>query len=171
MRKAAVGAAALAAVFLQAAPALAHAERSASAPKEGAAVAAPPETLNITFTEPPTGDAVVEVADGCGRDVVADLDVQNFEITAGLAEGQPGRWTVRTNVISGVDGHNTRDRWTFEVRGEADCSAPETEAPDEAVGDDDDEGGGSSALPLLAIGGATRALVVVGLILRGRGAS
>jgi methionine-rich copper-binding protein CopC len=169
VRKAGLLIAALAAVLLQAAPAGAHAERSASTPKEGATVAAPPEALNITFTEPPTGDAVVEVSDGCGRDVVVDLEVQNFEITAVLAEGRPGRWTVQSNVISGVDGHNTRDRWTFEVRGEADCSAPETEAPDEATGDDDDEGGGSSALPLLAIGGATLALIVVGLMLRGRG--
>ena len=172
MRRAALVAVSLTAVLVQAAPAFAHAERSASTPKEGATVAAPPETLNITFTEPPTGDAVVEIADGCGRDVVADLEVQNFEITATLAAGQPGRWTVNSNVISGIDGHNTRDRWTFQVRGEADCSAPETEAPD-ATGDDEDEdeGGGSSALPLLLIVGGTLALVVVGLMLRGRGGS
>lgn len=169
MRKAGLVTVALAAVLLQAAPALAHAERSASTPKEGATVAAPPETLDITFTEPPTGDAVIEVSDGCGRDVLAGRDVQNFQITASLSEGQPGRWSVQTNVISGVDGHNTRDRWTFRVRGEADCSAPETEAPDEAAGDEDDEGGGGSALPLLAIGGATLALIAVGLALRGRG--
>lgn len=172
MRRAAVVVAALAAVLTHAAPAVAHAERSASAPKEDATVAAPPDTLNITFTEPPTGDAVVEVVDGCGRDVVADLEVQNFEITASLAEGQPGRWTVNTNVISGVDGHNTRDRWTFSVRGEPDCDEAATLAPDTAADDEDDEeGGGSSALPLLLIGGATLALVVVGLMLRGRGGS
>lgn len=168
MKRTVLLAATLVAVIAQTAPAHAHAERSASTPKEGAAVAAPPEALSITFTEPPTGDAVVEVADGCGRDVVADLEVQNFEITAALGEGQPGRWTVRTNVISGVDGHNTRDRWTFEVRGEPDCSAPATEGP-AAGGDDEDEEGGSSALPLVLIVGATLGLVVVGLMLRGRG--
>ncbi|HEX2295267.1 MAG TPA: copper resistance protein CopC [Actinomycetota bacterium] len=170
MKRTTVAAAALAAVLMQAAPALAHAERSASTPEEGATVAVPPGVLNVTFTEPPTGDAVVEVADGCGRDVVADLEIQNFEIAATLAEGQPGRWTVRTNVISAVDGHNTRDRWTFAVRGEPDCSAAESAPPDDtAAGGDDDEGGGSSALPLLAVGGATVALVVLGLMLRGRG--
>lgn len=171
-RRFVVAAVVVAAALAGASPASAHAERSASTPKEGARVAAPPETLAITFTEPPTGDAVIEVADGCGRDVVADHDVQNLEITATLAEGQPGEWTVSTNVISGVDGHNTRDRWTFEVRGKADCSAPETAPPDEAAGQDeegDDEGGGGSALPLLAVGGATLALIVVGLLLRGRG--
>lgn len=170
MRNTAIAAGAMVALLIQAGPAAAHAERSASKPKEGAAVAVPPQSLNITFTEPPTGDAVVEVVDGCDRDVVADVEVQNFEITAALSEGQPGRWTVRTNVISGVDGHNTRDRWTFEVQGEPDCSAPESAPPDEAAGDDDEEdGGGSSPLPLLLIGGATLALVAVGLMLRGRG--
>ncbi|MDQ4125674.1 MAG: copper resistance protein CopC, partial [Actinomycetota bacterium] len=155
-------------VLAQTAPAFAHAERSGSTPKEGAAVAAPPEALNITFTEPPTGDAVVEVIDGCRREVVADVEVQNFEITAALAGGQPGRWTVRTNVISGVDGHNTRDQWTFRVRGEADCTAAETTAPD-ATGDEEDGGGGGGALPLLLVAGGTVALVVVALLLRGRG--
>ncbi len=95
--------------------------------------------------------------------------MQNLAITASLADGQPGKWTVRTNVISGVDGHNTRDRWTFGVRGEADCTAPQTEAPDAAAGDGDDEGDGSSAMPLLAIGAATVALIAIGLVLRGRG--
>lgn len=169
MRKTALLVAAIAAVVAQTAPASAHAERSASTPKEGAAVAAPPEALNITFTEPPTGDAVVEVIDGCRRDVVADVQVQNFEITAALAEGQPGRWTVRTNVISGVDGHNTRDQWTFQVRGEPDCAAAETTAPDATRDDEEDDGGGGGALPLLLVAGGTVALVVVALLLRGRG--
>lgn len=169
MSRAALFVLAVAAVLAQAAPALAHAERSASTPKEDAKVAAAPDTLAITFTEPPTGDAVVEVVDGCGRDVVADLTIQNLEITASLAEGQPGRWTVRTNVISGVDGHNTRDRWTFAVRGEADCSAAETDAPDASGDDDEDDEGGGSAMPLIAIGAATLGLVVVALLVRSRG--
>ena len=168
MRRAALFVAAVTAVLAPAAPAFAHAERSASTPKEGAAVAAPPKALSITFTEPPTADAVVEVTDGCKRDVVSDVEVQNFELTAALAGGQPGKWTVRTNVISGLDGHNTRDQWTFSVRGEPDCNAAETEAPGAAAGDED-VGGGGSPLPLLLVGGATVALVVVGLVLRGRG--
>lgn len=160
----------IAAAFLLggATPALSHAERAASTPKEGAAMATAPKTLKITFTEPPTGDAVVEILDGCGNDVLAGLEVQNFEITAALGEGQPGKWEVRTNVISGVDGHNTRDRWSFDVRGEPDCSAPETPGPD-ASGEDlepDDEGGGS--LPLIALGGATVLLIALGLFVRGR---
>lgn len=149
-------------------PALAHAERSASSPREGATSATAPEVLRLTFTEPPTGDANVAVLDGCKRDVVADVEVQNFEITATLETGQPGRWSVQTNVISAIDGHNTRDRWTFDVRGEADCSAPETDLPDGAA-DDDDDGDSRSSVPLLLLGGGTLALLVLGLMLRGRG--
>lgn len=154
-------------VVAPAAPVLAHAERAGSTPEEGERVPRVPTSLAITFTEPPTGDAVVEVSDGCGRDVVSDVQVQNLEITAALAEGRPGKWTVHTNVISGIDGHNTRDRWSFTVRGEPDCAAAETIAPD-AAGDEDDEGGGSP-VALIAIGAATLALVALGLVLRGRG--
>lgn len=169
MRRLALLAAALWLVVAPAAPASAHAERSSSRPEEGAAVPAAPGTLAITFTEPPTGDAVVEVADGCGRDVVTDVQVQNFEITATLADGQPGRWTVQTNVISGIDGHNTRDRWTFSVRGEADCSAPQTDAPDPgAAGDEGEDEGGGLPVALIVVVAATVGLVVVGLLVRGR---
>lgn len=133
---------------------------------------APPDELQITFTEPPTGDARVAVLDECGRDVVADIQVQNYEITATLSAGQPGIWRVDSNVISAVDGHATRDRWSFEVRGEADCSAPETAVPDAAAGDEEEEeDGGGVPVPVLALVGATVLLVVVGLALRGRGDS
>lgn len=169
MTRAVVAAAVFAAVLTQATPAFAHAERSASTPKEGATVAAPPDALSITFTEPPTGAAVVEVVDGCGRDVVEIVDTQNLELDATLAEGQPGRWAVQTNVISAVDGHNTRDRWTFQVRGQPDCSGPQTEGPDAAGNDEEAGDGGGSALPLIAIAGGTLVLVLVALVLRGRG--
>jgi methionine-rich copper-binding protein CopC len=174
MRRAAAALAAAAVVLglAQAGPARAHAERSTSSPKEGARLGARPDELHITFTEPPTGDARVAVLDECGRDVVADVQVQNFEITATLAAGQPGTWRVDSNVISAVDGHATRDRWTFEVRGEADCSAPETTGPGASAGDDDeDDGGGGVPVPVLVLIGATVLLVVVGLALRGRGSS
>lgn len=125
-----------------------------------------PGSLQITFTEPPTGNAVVQVLDGCERDVVADLQVQNFEITAELSAGQPGTWTVQSNVISAVDGHNTRDRWRFDVRGEPDCTAPEDDGPAAGGETEDDEGG--SALPLIALGAGMVVLIAIALVLRGR---
>ena len=168
MKRLILAAAALLAVVAGSGPAFAHAERASSRPDEGSNAAKAPKSLVVTFTEPPTGDAAIEVLDGCGRDVVSDVQVQNFEIDATLADGQPGEWTVRTNVISAIDGHNTRDRWTFSVRGEADCSAAETPAP-RAAGDGEEDDGGGSALPLLAIGAATLVLVAIGVMLRGRG--
>jgi methionine-rich copper-binding protein CopC len=154
------------AVLGQGLPARAHAERSASTPKEGATVGAAPASLRITFTEPPTGNAVVQVLDGCERDVVADVEVQNFEITADLSAGQPGTWTVQSNVISAVDGHNTRDRWTFGVRGEPDCTATGDDGP--AAGDETEDEGGGGAMLLIALGGGMIVLVAVALVLRGR---
>lgn len=103
-------------------PALAHAERISSQPEENTRVQQPPTQLSIGFTEPPTGDAVLEVLDGCGDDVVDTLEVQNMEILAGLVQGSPGRWRVTSTVVSGVDGHQTRDSWSFRVAGPQDCS-------------------------------------------------
>jgi methionine-rich copper-binding protein CopC len=168
VKAAAVLVAALAFGLVQAGPARAHAERSVSTPQEGARVTSAPEELSVTFTEPPTGDATVSVLDGCGRDVVADVVVQNFDVTAPLSAGEPGTWRVETNVISAVDGHNTRDRWSFRVRGEPDCSAPASDAPDAAPGDEED-GGGGVPMPLIVLVGATIVLVVLGFALRGRG--
>ncbi|HJR46250.1 MAG TPA: copper resistance CopC family protein [Actinomycetota bacterium] len=150
-------------VLAQAAPALAHAERIGSKPDEGARVGAPPSGLRIDFSEPPIGDARFVVLDGCGRDVVQNIDVSGTTIDATLAEGQPGEWQVDTRVVSGVDGHATSDNWSFAVRGNADCEQEpvETTPPPEAGGDEDDEGGGSTFLLIFAAG----TLVVIGLAL------
>jgi methionine-rich copper-binding protein CopC len=127
----------------------AHAERTSSQPEEDQRLNQPPAQLAINFSEPPTGDAAVEVTDGCGNDVVGNREVQNQEITARLADGQPGRWKVTTTVVSGVDGHQTRDSWNFTVTGKADCSqaAGPTEAEDE-----EDTGGDFPVVLVLAVG-------------------
>lgn len=170
MRVAAVLAVTIVLGLAQGGPARAHAERATSSPKEGARLRAAPDELHVTFTEPPTGDATVSVLDGCDREVVIDVEVQNFEITAPLSAGQPGTWRVDTNVISAVDGHNTHDRWAFEVRGEPDCSAPDSPAPDAAPDEEDEEdGGGGLPVPVIVLGGATVVLIALGLALRGRG--
>jgi methionine-rich copper-binding protein CopC len=101
-----------------------HAERSASTPEAGAKLDEIPSSLHVEFTEPPTSDAVVEVLDGCGNDVVASYDVEGTAIDARLSGGVPGRWNVRLRVVSGLDGHETNDRFGFAVKGERDCAAP-----------------------------------------------
>lgn len=156
-------------MLFPAAPALAHAERVGSVPKEGARLASPPTTLRIDFSEPPIGNAEFAVMDGCGRDVVTGIEVQNLEIEAALAAGQPGRWEVQTRVVSGVDGHATSDSWTFSVQGKTDCSEEPPPAADRPPGERDSQDRGGS-FPLLPFAAATLMIIVLALVFRGRGA-
>ena len=73
--------------------------------------------------------------------------------------GQPGRYKVETQVVSGLDGHETSDEWSFKVSGTKDCSAapPEDDTGDEG-GDEEESGVGSAAL--LVAGGA---VVLIGI--------
>lgn len=145
-------------------PASAHAERVESRPAEGEKADAPPEELYIRFTEPPTGDAVVSVLDGCDREVVSDIEVSNQEITAALEAGQPGKWKASLRLISGLDGHPTTDKWRFSVAGSPDCSEPEVAAPDARAEDDETDGSGNSALLIGLV--ASAALVGVAILVR-----
>lgn len=154
-------------VVSAAVPAIAHAERSASTPEEGARVSAAPNEVMVSFTEPPIADATFQVFDGCDDDVVDEFDVQGTEITAALAGGQPGRWRVSFHVVSGIDGHATRDAFTFRVRGDADCSS--TDEPPPAADDDpaEEDSGGATLIALFA--GGTVLAVALALVLRRKG--
>jgi methionine-rich copper-binding protein CopC len=148
-------------------PASAHAERVSSQPEAGAELQGVPTNLAISFSEPPTGDALLEVLDGCGNDVVQQMKVQNQEITAQFSGGQPGSWTVRTSVVSGVDGHPTKDSWKFSVAGKADCSQ---EAAGPRDGGEEEDGSSFPVIPVL-IGTVVVLLVAVLLrVLTGRSA-
>lgn len=152
-------------MLAHAAPVFAHAERIRSKPDEGERAAAPPAALRIDFSEPPIGDARFVVLDGCGNDVVEDIDVHGTTIDAGLSRGQPGHWQVETRVVSGVDGHATSDAWSFSVRGFKDCSRrPEDTAPPSA-GDDDETPSGSGTF-LLVVAAGTLAVIVLALAVR-----
>lgn len=148
-------------------PAFAHAERISSAPEEKARLAEAPAEVSVSFTEPPIADADFQVLDGCGNDVVEDLDVQGTDITAALSGGQPGRWKVDFHVVSGIDGHATKDAFRFAVRGGADCDAEPSPPPDVAAPDQDEDDGAPMMLIAL-FAGATVLMVVVALALRGR---
>lgn len=161
---------ALALVLVVGAPgssAYGHAERSTSDPEPQARLRDAPTRISIEFTEPPTGDATAQVIDGCERNLVRDVALDGTSMALELEEGQPGRWTVETHVVSAIDGHPTRDSWDFRVRGEADCSEiPDPPADDgddpSASGDDSDEGG----LPLLPIALGVGALLLMALGVR-----
>ncbi len=145
--------------------AFAHAERTSSTPEEGSRLRRIPTTLTVNFSEPPTSGASVTVLDGCGRDIVSGIDVNGQTIDASLAEGAPGQWTVQTSVVSAVDGHNTRDSWSFRVSGRAECSSvppPGGAAPSPPTS----PGGSIPVVPLVVAG---IAVVGMALIVRGRG--
>jgi methionine-rich copper-binding protein CopC len=122
-----------------------------SRPKAGREVSEAPSAIEIDYTEPPTSESTVTVQDGCKNDIVSDVSVSGLTLTAALDVGQPGRWKVRFAVISGLDGHPTRDAYSFVVEGEADCSAKDGDGPRSAP---PEEGGGSGTLLLLVAGSA-----------------
>ena len=139
----------------------AHAERTSSQPEEGARLDQVPTTLAIDFSEPPTGDAVLEVLDGCGNDVVETLNVQNQEISAELLEGQPGRWSVTSTVVSGIDGHQTKDSWKFAVAGKADCSEAAAGSGERGPQEEED-----SDFPIIPVVAGAIGVLVVAVLLR-----
>ncbi len=150
MRKHLLGAACagLMVVVASASPGAAHAVLNAARPDEGTRLEAPPEIVRLSFTEPPTTDANVVVLDGCGANVVTSTEILDDDITLSLAESQPGRWSVRYQVVSAVDGHPTTGGFSFTVAGESDCAAA-ADAPEPNAGE---EGGrGVSLVPLLVI--------------------
>ena len=141
----------------------AHSALSGSTPKEGERVAAPPESITLEFTEPPISADNLVVKDGCKKDVVASAEVEQKTIVAELASGQPGRWKVSSRVISVVDGHETTDSFTFNVRGRADCDAAADDGPGPRENDND---GGSVTPVILAVGGATVVAAALAFLLR-----
>ena len=155
----------LGALLVHAAPASAHAERIRSKPDEGERASAPPAALRIDFSEPPIGDARFIVLDGCGNDVVEEIDAHGTTIDATLRDGQPGDWQVETRVVSGVDGHATSDAWSFSVRGSPDCSEEPEETPPASAGDEDEDPGGDGTF-LLVFAGLTLVAIVLALALR-----
>lgn len=164
-RVAALSALALMGLLTAAAPASAHAERLGSQPEEGARLKKAPTSISIDFTEPPTGDARLEVLDGCGDDVVQAVEVANRNITSPLQDGEPGDWKVTSTVVSGIDGHQTKDSWSFEVAGQKDCSqgGGAGEGGGEAAGDEQDDG---SSLPVIPIALGAAGVLAVALLLR-----
>lgn len=169
-----------------AAPAWAHGEKVVSTPDDDARVDAPPRRVTLTLTEAPTPDAVLQVADGCGDDVVADVRVRGETVEASISGGSPGRWRARYEVISAIDGHPTDGRWDFTVRGARDCAAEGDDGAAEGDDGDDetpghgptlaggggprDDGDGGGGVPVVAVIAGAVALVAIALVARRFGA-
>ena len=161
-----------------AAPVRSHGEIQGADPANNATVPRAPRSVAITFTEAPTAQAVLKVRDGCGRSVDQGVDIADATATVRLAVGQPGRWHVSYNVISALDGHQTRGGYAFTVRGQRDCDPDDsTPAPDPtgpggaAAATDDGDGASGSGAPVVPIALGAAAVLVLALIIRRSGSS
>lgn len=174
--------AALAAICLAltATAAWAHGDIASAVPPMDAKVKKVPKHIAVQFTEAPTKQAVVTVADGCRRRVSQSLTVSGDTAHVTLAPAQPGRFDVKYRIVSDVDGHPTRGGYSFTVRGKKDCSAPEpadegepgnTAAPDAGGTDQaaaDGEPADEHTSILVWIGVGTAAAATIALVVRGR---
>ncbi|MGH2735552.1 MAG: copper resistance CopC family protein [Actinomycetota bacterium] len=118
-----------------AAPALAHGDLAAQDPEPDSSVKSVPVAVSATFTEAPAKQSVFKVSDGCGKDVVAHLQLQGQDAIAHIGGAQPGQWQVSYRVVSAVDGHLTEGKYAFNVKGKKDCSPDKPAEQESSNGD------------------------------------
>jgi copper resistance protein C len=150
----------------------AHGGLQQSSPAADARVKKPPGRVSMSFSEAPSKDSVMEVVDGCKRDVVAGTSVSGNALVGQLGAGQPGTWKASYRVISAEDGHLTKGKYSFVVAGKKDCTpgdggkdgGGETEAaPEPPDGSDEDD---DQSVPVVPIAIGAAGLLVVGLVVR-----
>lgn len=145
--------------FLAPGPAWGHAAVGSSEPQPGARIPGAPESVSVSYTEPPTQDSRFEVFDGCGHEVSQDVEILNETIEAQIAAAQPGKWSVEWAVVSAVDGHATSDAISFRVAGEMDCSAG-------PVAQEGQNGGADAGGSLIPIALASVVIVAIAVAIR-----
>jgi methionine-rich copper-binding protein CopC len=175
-------AAALIVLALWPTAALGHGETATTDPEAGAALRKAPRSVAVTLTEPPAKNAEYEVVDGCGDTVSGDPQVNDAVLSVAISGGEPGRWQAKYRVVSSVDGHLTKDSFSFTVDGKRDCSdgSEETKNGNNGNGDENDGGGGGTArgpdeddgssFPVMPVVAGTAALVGLALVIRTRAA-
>ena len=108
-------------------PALGHGDLQGMSPEDGAKLGKAPREIRVTLTEAPTRGPQARVTDGCKRPVSGRASVDGNDIVIALRDGEPGKWNVSYRAISSVDGHQTRGKLDFTVRGTKDCTLDEPE--------------------------------------------
>ena len=158
-----------------ASPTWGHGNLIASEPEASSRVRAVPTVVTLQLAEPPAPDSRFVVVDGCGDDVVTDVERDGTNVRLALAAAQPGRWNVDYRVVSATDGHLIRGDFAFRVAGPRDCAEPDgsaepepgtTDGANDVVGpglEERDDGGSSPLLPLAAVGGG---IVLVAFVIR-----
>jgi methionine-rich copper-binding protein CopC len=157
-------------------PALGHADVEEMTPSANSRVRKPPREVMLVLAEPPGPGSTLQVRDGCRANVVEDVVADEGEsmLSAALARGEPGRWRVRFQSISAVDGHLVRGGFKFTVSGKHRCGEGKNKGDGGSnrqgpqAGDrrgDSDESEGSS-LPVVPLALGTAALVGIALVAR-----
>ena len=126
------------AVLLFPVPARAHSELESSRPAAGAKLNKTPGHVVLRFSETPSDDSIVTVADGCTKNLVDDSFVAGKAFHVEVVGGTGGRYLVEYALISAEDGHATKGSFAFNVKGSADCS------PDETADDNDGDAAGGN---------------------------
>ena len=124
--------------------ALAHGILESANPAPDSTASKPPRVVTTTLSEDPVPDGRYIVRDGCGKVVSKDFTVDGDTISAPTPDGQPGKWQVRFDFISSADGHRYNETYSFSVKGNKDCSAPEKPAAEDDA-EDEAEGAESSS--------------------------
>jgi methionine-rich copper-binding protein CopC len=154
-------------------PAWGHADVKETTPAMNSRLGKPPREVKLVLAEPPGPGSVLRVKDGCNSNVVEDVVASEGQstLTAALLRGEPGRWRVRFESVSAVDGHLVRGGFKFRVAGKHRCNGnerkvargPNHQGP--SGGDlRGDEGG--SGVPIVPLALGTAALVGIALVAR-----
>lgn len=120
----------------------AHAAYEGSEPANGSTVSSPPSRVTADFTEGLTTNSYLAVYDPCGQQVDgSDSLVARDQILVSMSADKSGTYTVRFDVISDVDGHETEGEFTFTSSGGGACPSEEPSSGDGGGQTDDRTGG------------------------------
>ena len=125
-----------AAVLSAAAPASAHDAVESSSPAQGATVAAPPETVSVTFNKAPLAlGSQFQVKDAAGTNwAEGPVDIVDNVASQKLRAGAPaGEFTVLWRVVSS-DSHPIEGTFTFTATAAAAGSGTASPAPGSTAG-------------------------------------
>ena len=155
------------------APALGHADVEETTPSANSRVGKPPREVKLVLAEPPGPGSTLQVRDGCRTNVVEDVmaDEEQSILSGVLSRGEPGRWRVRFESVSAVDGHFVRGGFKFTVAGKHRCrekggrgdgGSNRQSRPNAGPRGDSD----NSSLPVVPLALGTAALVGIALVAR-----
>jgi MYXO-CTERM domain-containing protein len=133
------------ALLVVATPAAAHVRLVASNPEPGAALAVPPQSIQLTFDDALKAAPVITVTDPNGTEWAMGrptMDNKVVTVPCDPRQGPSGQYTINYRVMGG-DGHMIVDAVKFTLTASFGQPRPAQAAEDEAVPATEDDGGGA----------------------------